>query len=304
MAHGARAMTGREWALLLLLSTLWGSSFLFYKLLVGVLPPATLVLGRVGLAAVALNLLLAARGESLHGGLPWGAFLVLGVLNNVVPFILFAWAEGRLSSGLAAILNAATPLFSVLLAHVVTQDERLTANRAVGVVVGFAGVVTLLGPDRLLQVGAGGGAGIAACLAAAFSYACAGLYGRRFGRLNLLQVAAGQITAATLVALPVAAVVDRFWSLPDPGLSGWAALGGIALFGTVLAYLLYFRILATAGATNVVLCTFLLPVSALLLGHFLLGEMVPARAFAGMALIGAGLAAIDGRAFAALGWLG
>jgi drug/metabolite transporter (DMT)-like permease len=297
----APGMGAREWLMLFALSVLWGGSFFFFKVLVAELPPFTVVLGRVGFAAIALNLLLLAKRDPMPASPRlWCQFAVMGLLNNIIPFTLIVFGETRISSGLASILNAMTPVFTVLAAHLLTQDEKLGWNKVVGVLFGFLGVAILIGPAALSGSGRGGLVSEAACLLAALSYAFAGIYGRRFKGVPPLKLATGQITASTLVLIPLAAFVDRPWTLPPPSASAWAAFAGIALLSTALAYILYFRILATSGATNLLLVTFLLPVSALLLGVSLLGESVSAEAFAGMALIGAGLAAIDGRLFAAL----
>lgn len=297
----APAMGAREWLLLLALSALWGGSFFFYKVLVAELPPFTVVLGRVALAALVLNLLLLVRRDPMPKSLRlWGAFLIMGLLNNVVPFTLIAWGEMRISSGLASILNAMTPIFTVLAAHVLTNDEKLSMSKAVGVVFGFMGVAVLIGPAALRGIGGGNVVGEAACLLAALIYGFAGIYGRRFKHVPPLKVATGQITASTLILIPLAALVDRPWTLPDPSADVWAAFAGIALLSTALAYMIYFRILAVAGATNLMLVTFLLPISALLLGVLLLGETVTMQAIGGMALIGVGLAAIDGRLLAGI----
>jgi drug/metabolite transporter (DMT)-like permease len=285
-----------EWTLLLALSALWGGSFFFFKLLVETLPPLTIVLGRVGIAAVALNLYLLVRRDPMPTApATWGAFLVMGLLNNVVPFTLIVFGETRISSGLASILNATTPVFGVLTAHLLTANEKLTWRRGAGVLFGFAGVAVLIGPDALSGLGTQDLAGELCCLAAAFIYGLAGLYGRRFKGIPPLKVATGQITASTLVLLPLAALVDRPWTLPMPDATAWAALIGIALLSTALAYMLYFRILAVAGATNLLLVTFLLPISALLLGWLALGEQLAPGAVPGMIMIGLGLACIDGR---------
>lgn len=289
-------MGGAEWIMLLLLSGLWGGSFFFVKVMVAELPPFTVVLGRVGLAAIALNLWLVLRRDFMPTSLRlWGAFIAMGLLNNVVPFSLIVFGEARVSSGLAAILNATTPMFTVLVAHLLTANEKLTAAKAAGVAVGLAGVVVLIGPGVLTGLGRADLIGESACLAAALSYGFAAIYGRRFKGMNPIKLATGQITASTLVLIPLAALVDRPWTLPAPTEAVWGAMIGIAMLCTVFAYILYFRILAAAGATNLVLVTFLLPVSALLLGWSVLGETFPPRAFGGMALIGLGLACIDGR---------
>ncbi|HWK44129.1 MAG TPA: DMT family transporter [Stellaceae bacterium] len=289
-------MGAAEWGLLLALSVLWGGSFFFFKVLVDELPPLTVVLGRVGLAAVALNLLLVLRRDPMpRSPSLWRGFLVMGLLNNVIPFTLIVLGETRISSGLASILNAMTPIFTVLAAHLLTRTEKLTWGKSAGIGFGLLGVAVLVGPDALFGAGDQDWLGEAACLSAALVYAFAGLYGRRFKDVPPLKVATGQITASTLVLLPLAGLVDRPWLLPMPSTAAWAAFAGIALFSTALAYVLFFRILAVAGATNLVLVTFLLPVSALLLGNLALGETIQPQAYAGMALIGLGLAAIDGR---------
>lgn len=285
-----------EWLMLLILSALWGGSFFFFKLLLETLPPFTIVLGRVGIAALALNLYLLARRDPMPSDRrTWGAFLIMGLLNNVVPFTLIVFGETRISSGLASILNATTPVFGVLTAHVLTRNEKLTWSRGAGVLFGFAGVAVLIGPDALAGLGSQDLGGELCCLAAAFIYGLAGLYGRRFKGIPPLKVATGQITASTLVMLPLTAIVDRPWRLPPPDATTWAALVGIALISTALAYMLYFRILAIAGATNLLLVTFLLPISALLLGWLALGERMAPGAVPGMIMIGLGLACIDGR---------
>ena len=289
-------MGTREWALLVGLSILWGGSFFFFKVLVATLPPFTVVLGRVGIAAIALNLFLLVRRDPMPTSPRlWGAFAVMGLLNNVVPFTLIVFGETRISSGLASILNATTPIFTVLAAHALTDNERLTWAKGVGVLFGFLGAAVLIGPTALAGFAGSDSIGEVSCLAAALIYALAGLYGRRFRGTAPLKIATGQITASTLILIPITLFVDRPWLLPDPNLQIWAAFFGIALLSTALAYLIYFRILAVAGATNLLLVTFLLPISALFLGVAFLGETVTPQAIAGMALIGVGLAAIDGR---------
>jgi len=307
-------MGAAEWLSLLLLAALWGGSFFFFKILVNELPPFTVVLGRVGFAAVLLQLYLLIRRDPMPRSPElWRQFLVMGLLNNVIPFTLIVYGETRISSGLASILNAMTPVFGVIVAHLLTATEKLTWSRGAGVLLGFGGVTVLIGPDALSgkSVLADSNAlagfrgldliGEGACLLAALSYALAGIYGRRFRDIPALKVATGQITASTLILLPVAVLIDRPWNLPAPSPTAWLAFAGISLLSTALAYLLYFRILAKAGATNLLLVTFLLPISAILLGWLVLGEQLSARTVIGMAIIGAGLACLDGRP---LRWLG
>lgn len=289
-------MGNREWAMLIALSILWGATFLFVGIAVAELPPFTIVLVRVGLAALALNAVIVIAGRRR----PFGrrvatAFVVMALINNVVPFSLLVWGQTQIASGLAGILNATTPLFTVFVAHVFTLDERLSAERLVGVLAGLGGVALLVGPSML----AGDASLMAqlACLGAAFSYALAGVFGRRFRHLGVtpLETAAGQVGASSLILLPIALVVDRPWTLALPSAETIGALIGLALLSTALAYVLFFRILAAAGATNLLLVTFLIPPTAVALGALVLGERLESRAFAGMALIGAGLAVLDGR---------
>jgi drug/metabolite transporter (DMT)-like permease len=242
-------------------------------------------------------------GRSLfRRGVPWPSFIVMGLLNNMIPFSLIFWGQTQIASGLASILNATTPLFTLAVAHLLTRDERINAAKAVALLVGFAGVALLVGPNVLVGDGSSF-IGQMACLGAALSYAFAGIYGRRFQIMGVqpMQAAAGQVTASAVLILPIMLIVDRPWNLAGPpSATVWAALAGLALLSTALAYLLYFRILAAAGATNLLLVTFLIPVTAILLGAVFLGERLEPRHFAGMALIGVGLAAIDGRITARL----
>ncbi len=290
-----KVMGPLEWSLLIVLSGLWGGSFFFSKVALAELPPFTVVLARVSLAAVALHVLLIAIGQPMPA-LPrvWGAFIIMGALNNLIPFSLIFWGQTQIASGLAAILNATTPVWTVLLAHLFTRDERLSANRISGVVLGLLGAVIMIGPDALGGLGLNVLAQIAV-IGAAVSYAFAGIFGKRFGGIPPLVTATGQITATTVLIIPLALVTDRFWALPVPSGTTWLALLGLALLSTAVAYVIYFHLLATAGATNLLLVTFLIPVSALLLGTTILGERLAPRHWAGMALIGLGLAAIDGR---------
>lgn len=299
MRTGETAMSGGDWLLLLTLAALWSGSFLYVAVALAALPPLTVVLGRVGLGALALLGLIALRGERLPcAPRAWGAMLVMGALNNAIPFTLIAWAQTRIDSGLAAICNATTPLFTVALAALLGA-QALSPARLAGLACGLGGVVLLVGPAALGGLGRAGW-GEAAVLAAALSYAAASLHGRRLRQHPPLVAAAGMLCGATLLLAPLALAVDRPWRLPPPGAAALLAVLAVALLSTALAYRLYFRILASAGATNLMLVTLIMPAGALLLGALVLGERVGPRALAGMALIAAGLAAIDGRA---LRWL-
>lgn len=292
-----KQMSALEWGLLVTLSMLWGGSFFFVAVAVEELPPLTIVLLRVALAALALLALTRVMGIAMPAERTvWAAFVAMGFLNNAVPFTLIVWSQTHIASGVASILNATTPLFTVVVAHVLTRDEKMTGGRLAGVLIAFAGAAVMIGGTALQSLGVNVVAQLA-CLAAAMSYAVAGVLGRHFVALGIapMVTATGQVTASSLVLLPVMLIVDRPWRLPAPSLDTVAALLGLALLSTAVAYILYFRILATAGATNLLLVTFLVPVSAILLGLLVLGETLEPRHFVGMALIGLGLAAIDGR---------
>jgi drug/metabolite transporter (DMT)-like permease len=282
--------------MMLVLAVLWGGSFYFYKVLVAALPPLTVVLGRVGISALLLNGWLCARGRPLwRHGARWRDFVVLSLLNNVVPFSLIAAGEIHVTSGMAAILNATTPMFTLIVAHGMIHDEPLTRPRLAGVVAGLLAVIVLVGPSALTGQSSAYLVSELACLGAALSYAFAAAFARRFRDLDPVDVATGQVTAATIVLIPLVALFDRPWqlALPDPGI--WAALAGLAILSTVFAYVFYFAIIARAGAGNAALVTLLLPFAALMLGVMLLHEAVPLRFLAALALIGFGFTLIDGR---------
>ena len=287
-------MASTEWLLLVFLSVLWGGSFFFVGIIVKELSPFTIVLGRAGLAALALSGAMALSGGRLRlSASIWIAFLIMAVMNSLVPHSLIAWGQKHIDSALASILISSTPLFSVILAHVLSGEERMTAARVIGVLLGLVGVVILIGPSALRGLDRPG-FGQLAVLGAALSYACAGVYGRRFRDLPPLVAAVGQLTCTVVLVLPLALVVDQPWTRrPSPLALG--ALVALGLLSTGLGYLIFCRILAVAGATNVMLVNFLNPISALLLGVLILGERPEWPVFAGMACIFAGLVMIDGR---------
>lgn len=296
----SRSMSPLEWALLLTLALVWAGSFFFAEIAVEALPPLTVAWVRVSGAAVVLWVVLACLGRVRPlGGEVWRAFLVMGLLNNAIPFSLIFWAQTGITSGLASILNATTPIFTVLVAHAMTSDEQLSANRMAGVILGASGVAILLA-----EPGMGGSIQhMLAVLGAAVSYGVASVYGRRFGAMGIApaSVAAGQVTGSALLLSPLVLMIDRPWVLPLPGTSVILALSGLVLLSTAFAYFLYFRILATAGATNLSLVTLLIPPGAIIMGAAFLAEPVLLRHLAGMAVIGLGLMAIDGRLWRKLG---
>ncbi len=280
-------MRGLDWIMQWVLSLLWGGSFLFNEIALQGLPPLTIVWGRVALAAVLLWGVLWVVERKLPPRALWPALLVMGLMNNAVPFTLFVLAQGQITGALASVLNAMTPIFTVLVAHVATADERLTGRKALGVGLGFGGVLVMMAGEGL------GGAvpAMLACLGAALSYGLAGVWGRRFRAAGLspLATATGQLTGSMLLISPIWLVLDRPWQMSWPGVE--PALAVIAL-----AYLLFFQVLASAGSTAVSLVTFLIPLSAAGLGWLVLGEMLELRHLLGLALIMGGLWLIQRRA--------
>lgn len=298
MKSDVKQMSQYEWLLLIILSIVWGGSFFFVGVAVEALPPLTIVALRVSLATISLMAVVHFSGLRMPTNPEiWVAFIFMGILNNVIPFTLIVWGQTHIASGLASILNATTPLFTIVAAHLLTKDEKMTSNKIVGVLIGFAGVVIMIGHEVFGGLGDSAFAQLAV-LGAAISYSLAGIFGRRFAQSGIkpFVTATGQVTASSLILIPLAVFYDKPFTLPMPGLDIWLAILGLALISTAFAYILYFRILSTAGATNLLLVTLLIPVSAVLLGTAVLGEQLELKHMLGMGLISIGLLSIDGRA--------
>ncbi len=284
----------KEWVLILVLSVIWGASFFFVEVAVATMTPFTLVLCRVGLAAAALWGFVLATGRKMPSSkTTWAGLVVLGAMNNVLPFSLITWGQIHIDSSLASILNAFAPVFTVILAHFLTREEPLTPHRLMGVIFGWAGVAVLIGVESV-KGGPMVVAGQMAVLGAALFYACSAIFGRRFKEVDPVVVATGMLTGSTLIMLPAAFILENPLSL-EPTVWTWAAMAGLALVSTALAYIIYFYVLARAGATNILLVTFLIPISSIFLGVTILGESPAWNAYLGMAIIFMGLASIDGR---------
>ena len=300
--HTPRAshMSLVEWSLMILLGALWGSSFLFNKIALRELPHFSLVCLRLILATAFLFLLTRAFGHSMRQSWrTWRGLVMMGVLNNFLTFNFTTYGQTYISAGLAAILAASAPLFVVVLAHVFTHDEKMTRRKVAGVAAGIAGVAIIMGPDALRGIGDHVAAQFAILVSAA-AMASAGIFGRRLKEVPPVVSATGQAACSMLLMIPVALFFDRPWELAMPGATTWACVAGLAIIGSGISYVLYFRLLASVGATNVILVNLLTPVSAILLGVAFAGEHVEPRYLAGMLMIAAGLAAIDGRV---LTWL-
>jgi len=284
----------REWALLVLLSVIWGGSFFFNEVALTAFGPFTVVFGRVSLAAAALLVYISIRGYELpKSKRVWGAFIIIGAINNTIPFSLIVWGQTHIDGGLASILNATTPLFTVVLAHFLTVDERMTPAKVAGILLGIIGVAVLIGPGSLQAID-GPVLGKLAILGASLTYGLAGIFGRRMSGYPPSVAATGMLICASLMTLPMMLVLEAPMQA-TPSLAAIGAVIGIALICTSAAYLLYFHILAKAGATNLLLVTFLIPATALMLGVTILGEPFTINALIGLGLILSGLAAIDGR---------
>ena len=294
MKNMNQVMGAGLWFLIVILSIIWGASFFFVEIAVEKMTPLTIVLYRVGFAAFLLwgFVWFTDRKMPKNPGI-WGAFLAIGILNNVIPFTLITWGQQYIDSSLASILNATTPVFSVILAHFLTKDEPLTKNRLTGVLFGWIGVAVLIGIEALSGVGMKI-AGQAAVLGAALLYAIAAIFGRRFKNIDPVVVAAGMLTGSTIIMIPLAFMIEQPLAL-DPAPVTWAALFGLSAVSTALAYIIYFHVLSKAGATNILLVTFLIPVSAIFLGMMVLSETPGWNVFLGLALIFIGLIFIDGR---------
>ncbi|MBX2837416.1 MAG: DMT family transporter [Gammaproteobacteria bacterium] len=286
-----------DWVMLATLSVLWGGSFFFIGVAVKDLPPLSIVLLRVGLAAIVLWIVLAVWKISFPLTKPvMTACLTMGFLNNVVPFTLIVWGQTHISSSLASILNASTPLFSLLLASRYLHDEPMQLHKLIGVVIGFFGVAIMLLPRMASGIDTTV-LGMLAIVGAAFSYGIASVFGRRFAKLQVspIATATGQLSASSLLLLPLVLVVDQPWNIHWPSTATVASIVALATFSTALAYILFFRILKSAGAVNIALVTLLLPVTAILLGSVFLGDTLNRLQILGMAFIAVGLLVVDGR---------
>lgn len=294
-AEPMQQMNAVLWGQLILLGTIWGGSFFFASIAVREIPPLVLVLLRVGVAAIALQLYLAARGPSFAQVLPHAiSFLGLALLNNIIPFSLMFAGQTAIGAGLASVLNATTPVWTLILAGYVFRTETPAWHKLVGVLLGLGGVAVMLAPGLANGLGGPVWAKLA-LLGTAISYGFASIYARRFSSLPPITVATGQLTASTLIMIPVVAITGGFGQALAASSTAWMAVLGLALLATAVAYIIFFNLIAKAGASNTSLVTLIIPASAILLGTLILGERIELFEVAGMALIGLGLVAIDGR---------
>lgn len=284
------------WGLILLLGAIWGGSFFFARIAVAEINPFVLVMERVAIAAAALHLYLLIAGPSfLNARSHFGRFFGLAVLNNVIPFSLIFLGQTQMGAGLASVLNATTPFWTLVLAQYLTADERLSTNKLVGILLGVIGTAIMIGPGVVAGLGGPVWAKLA-LIGASLSYAFALIYSRRsFAGVAPVHIAAGQLTASSIIMIPI--IFLAFSGAPKLVGSTHVTLAvlALAMLSTAFAYILFFRIIAEAGATNASLVTLVVPVSAMLLGIAFLGERLETFEVIGMAMIGFGLIVIDGR---------
>lgn len=290
----AKTMDGQDWGLLILLSVLWGGAYFFAGVAVRELPPLTVVLARVFLAVVALLPLFWYFGHSLPKSFSdWRPFIGMGLLNNVLPFGLIFIGQTQITVGLSSIINAMTPLFTVIV-MASFQQERLTVNRIIGVLLGVVGVAVLRGIEG--PVDASQTLGIALCLLGALSYGFAALWGRKYlVGVAPLKSATCQLMCSTMIMIVVVSLLDQPWKLDAPSLNTVWSVVALAVFGTAMAYIVFFKILVRAGPSNVMLVTLLIPITALILGNVFLGEAIQSKEIIGALIIATGLLFIDGR---------
>lgn len=295
MAPIQKTISTRAWVELLILSFIWGGSFLSIHIALKEIGPLTAVAHRTGWAMLILWAFVAFRRLPIPTNPRiWGAFLVMGLMNNVIPFSLMAWGQLHIETGLTSILNASTAIFGVIAAAIFFADERLTARKFIGVGLGFLGVATAIGLSALTQFDIRS-LGQLAVIGGTISYALAGVWARKtLGDLTPQVAAAGMLTGSSLITLPAAWLIEGPITL-QLSAQTWGAIAYYAIIATAVAYLLYYRVLAMAGSGNLMLCTLLVAPVAIVLGAIVLGEALPLRAYTGFGLLALGLIILDGR---------
>ena len=295
-------MAVADWYRVVILSLVWGGSFFFIEVMLEAMPPMTSVLGRLTVGLVGLVCLSKILGYRLGILIEqWQSFALIGLINNAIPFSLISFGQTEITGSIASIINATTPIMTALVAHRLTTDEQLSLNKTLGIGFGFSGILVLFGPAAM--EGEASLLGMAAGLTATICYAFGSVYSKRLKENAPLVNATGQVLYGTCWMIPLVMIIDRPWTIPMPGLAPWLAILGIGFLSTTLAFYIYFRVLKTAGASNVALVTFLVPVSASGLGIVFLGEVLALQHVIAYLLIASALAIIDGRIVAKLGKL-
>jgi drug/metabolite transporter (DMT)-like permease len=295
MTKLAPQLDGRGWALLLALALLWSVSFIFIKVAGAEIPILTLVLIRVGVAALVLHAYVRVRGLSFpRPPAVLARYGLMGLFNNLLPGALIVYATVRIGAGAASILNATVPMFTLVIAHATTADEKITPAKLTGILLGLLGAAAMMGPQAVQGL-TGDAVAVGAMLLATFCYGLANTIGRSFSGIDPAISATCQLSAASLILAPFALLLDRPWSATMPSATALMAAAGLALASTALAYVLFFQLVERAGSTNTSLVTLLIPVSGIFLAWAVLGEAFTLDEAAGVALIALGLVVLDGR---------
>ncbi|MCZ4351050.1 DMT family transporter [Roseovarius aestuarii] len=281
--------------MLLTLSAIWGGTFFFVEIALFEVPPLTITMHRVIWALPMLAVVVRLQGIALpRSPRLWGAYLVMGGLNNALPFSLIFWAQTQIEGGLASILNGTTAVFGAVVAGILLKDEPLTRRKIIGALLGVLGVAVVMGPDALRSFDLRNMAQLAV-ICAALCYALAGVWGKRHLSTQPPQMnALGMLMGSTVWIIPVAIWVEGVPSLTLGGTT-WAALLALAVVATSAAYMLYFAILRRAGAANLMLVTLMIPPFAIALGAAFLNEALSAQAIVGFGVIALGILVTDGR---------
>lgn len=303
-ATSGQATLALEIGLLLILSLIWGSSFTLIKVAIPAIPPFTMVAARVTIAAILLGLVASAQGHSLpRRGSVWAAFFVQGLLQSALPFTLISWGEVHIASGLAGVLNATPPMFVLAIAVMTGRGRRaIGSQKIIGVGLGLAGVALTIGIDALSGIGTAAPLAQAAVLGASLCYALAPIWGQRFSTLPAIVTAAGAMSCAAILMLPVAAILERPWTLAPPPAQAIAAVIVLAVVCTAIAMVIYFRLIHTIGPLGTTSGSYLRAGFAVALGTTLLGERFTWSILAGMALVLAGVIAVTVPLPARNGW--
>lgn len=288
-------MSYRYWFVILLTAGLFGSSFFFIKLTINTISPLTLAAARTVIGAIFIYVFMRAKGYNLPPfSKDWVTLTILGMLLAVMPYAAIAWAQFYIESSLSGILFTVIPIFTILIGPLILEEEYVSVQRIVGVLVGFSGVVLAIGPAALAGIG-DQLLGAAATLFAALSYATGGMYARLKQHIAPLPMAAGQLIAGSIMLVVLSLVFETPWDL-QPTTLAWIGVGGVSILGTALPVLLFFWLVNRVGASNTSLLAFFVPVSAILLGVFALGETLHWQALAGLVLIFIGASLVTGRA--------
>lgn len=286
-----------NWILLFTLGTVWGASFLFGRIIVMEISPLSLVFWRVAIAAIALYIYSAIKPTQFKISIKYAAmFTVMGITNNIIPFALIFYGQQQIGAGLASIVNAMTPIWVLIIAHIATNDEKIKGNKLIGIIIGFVGVILLIGIPTELKLNDTFIAQLAV-LGATISYGIANVFGRKFKNIPPIETAKGQLAAATIIMIPIIFLIQPPTEIIIPSWNIIICIIALAILCTAIAYILFFTILSRAGAVNVSLVTLIVPISAIIMGVVVLNESLSIKELLAISIILFGLIIVDGRIF-------